>query len=47
MTTLQEIGTRLGGGEPLTAQDTEALVASRDLLGLGALADALPARASW
>ena len=39
MTTLQEIGTRLVGGRQLTAQDSEAVVASRDLLGLGALAD--------
>ena len=39
MTTLQEIGTRLGEGESLSAQDAAAVVASRDLLGLGALAD--------
>lgn len=39
MTTLQDIGTRIGAGERLAARDAEALVASRDLLGLGALAD--------
>ena len=39
MTTLQEIGTRLGAGESLTQRDAEAVVASGDLLGLGALAD--------
>ena len=39
MTTLQEIGTRLGAGESITPQDAATVVASRDLLGLGALAD--------
>ena len=39
MPTLQEIGARLAGGGPLTALDCEAVVASSDLLGLGALAD--------
>ena len=39
MTTLQEIGTRLGAGAALTARDAEAVLASGDLLGLGALAD--------
>ena len=39
MPTLQEIGARLAGGEPLDSPDCEAVVASSDLLGLGALAD--------
>lgn len=39
MTTLQDIGTRLGAGGALTQPDVEALIASRDLLDLGALAD--------
>ena len=39
MPTLREIGARLAAGEPLAADDCEAVVASGDLLGLGALAD--------
>ena len=39
MTTLQEIGTRLAGGEALRPADVEILVGSSDLLGLGAAAD--------
>ena len=39
MPTLQEIGERLAAGEALTSPDCEALAASSDLLGLGALAD--------
>ena len=39
MPTLQEIGARLAAGEPLGAGDCEAVAASGDLLGLGALAD--------
>ena len=44
MTTLQEIGTRLAGGEALRPADIEVLAGSRDLLGLGAAADELRRR---
>ena len=44
MTTLQEIGVRLAGGESLRPADVEALIDSSDLLGLGALADELRRR---
>ncbi len=44
MTTLQEIGTRLAGGEPLQPADVEVLVGTGDLLGLGAAADGLRRR---
>ena len=39
MPTLQEIGAKLAGGQPLVEQDGEDLLAAHDLLGLGALAD--------
>ena len=44
MTTLQEIGTRLAGGESLQAADVEVLIGTDDLLGLGAAADELRRR---
>ncbi len=44
MTTLQEIGTRLAGGESLQPADVEVLIGADDLLGLGAAADELRRR---
>ena len=44
MTTLQEIGARLAGGESLRPADVEVLIDSSDLLGLGAVADELRRR---
>ena len=44
MTTLQEIGTRLAGGESLQPADVDVLLGADDLLGLGAAADELRRR---
>ena len=44
MTTLEEIGTRLAGGESLQPADVEVLIGADDLLGLGAAADELRRR---
>ena len=44
MTTLQEIGARLAGGDSLQAADVEVLIGADDLLGLGAAADELRRR---
>ena len=44
MMTLQEIGTRLAGGESLRPADVDVLIDSSDLLGLGAVADELRRR---